>query len=86
MARVHYPRATPRGQAPLDLAALAGDHFRTLRAQWAQEVPTLAFIDIAEQGREIEVCDLGGQRVSRIGRDVVASALGSALLFELSQG
>ncbi len=67
-------------------AALAGDNFRMLRAQWAQEVPTLAFIEIAEQGREIEVCDLGGQRVSRIGRDVVASALGSALLFELSQG
>jgi hypothetical protein len=66
-------------------SALAGDNFRKLRAEWYREVPTLAFIEIAEQGRELEVSDLGGQRTSRIGRDVVASALPSALMFELSK-
>jgi hypothetical protein len=31
------------------------------------------------------VHDIGGQRTSRIGRDVIASALPSALMFELSK-
>lgn len=66
-------------------AALAGENFRKLRAEWSQEVPTLAFIEISEQGRELEVLDIGGQRTSRIGRDVIASALPSALMFELSK-
>jgi hypothetical protein len=67
-------------------AALAGENFRKLRTEWCREVPTLAFIEIAEQGRELEVSDIGGQRTSRIGRDVIASALPSALMFELSKG
>lgn len=65
-------------------AALAGENFRKLRAEWNHEVPALAFIEICEQGRELEVLDIGGQRTSRIGRDVIASALPSALMFELS--
>jgi uncharacterized protein with HEPN domain len=67
-------------------AAMAGENFRKLRMNWSREVPTLAFIEIAEQGRDLEVSDIGGQRTSRIGRDVIASALPSALTFELSQG
>jgi len=66
-------------------SALAGENFRKLRGEWAREVPTLAFIEIAEQGRELEVTDIGGQRSARIGRDVIASALPSALMFELSE-
>lgn len=66
-------------------AALAGERLRELRAEWSRELPSLAFIEIAEQGRELEVRDLGGQRTSRIGRDVLAGALPSALMFELSQ-
>jgi uncharacterized protein with HEPN domain len=66
-------------------AALAGENFRKLRAEWTREVPALAFIEIAEQGRELQVSDLGGQRTSRIGRDVIVSALPSALMFELAK-
>lgn len=66
-------------------AALAGENFCKLRAQWSREVPTLAFVEISEQGRELEVLDIGGQRTSRIGRDVIASALPSALMFELAK-
>jgi uncharacterized protein with HEPN domain len=66
-------------------SALAGENFRKLRAEWTREVPDLAFIEIAEQGRELQVSDIGGQRTSRIGRDVIASALPSALMFELSK-
>jgi len=67
-------------------SALAGENFRKLRTEWTREVPALAFIEIAEQGRELEVSDIGGQRTSRIGRDVIAGALPSALMFELSKG
>jgi hypothetical protein len=66
-------------------SALAGENFGKLRTEWSREVPTLAFIEIAEQGRELQVSDIGGQRTSRIGRDVIASALPSALMFELSK-
>jgi hypothetical protein len=66
-------------------AALAGQNFRRLRADWSRDVPSLAFIEIGEQGRALEVCNLGGQRTSRVGRDVVASALPNALTFELIQ-
>lgn len=66
-------------------AALAGENFRKLRTTWNGELPTLAFIEIAEQGRELLVNDQGGQRTSRIGRDVIASALPGALMFELAQ-
>lgn len=66
-------------------AALAGENFRKLRAEWTREVPTLAFIEITEQGRELKVCDLGGQRTSRVGRDVLVGALPGALSFELAK-
>lgn len=66
-------------------AALAGEHFHALRADWSREVPSLAFIEITEQGRELEVTDLGGRRTSRVGRDALASALPSALSFELAR-
>lgn len=66
-------------------AALAGENFRKLCSAWRSEVPSLAFIEIAEQGRELEVNDLGGQRTSRIGRDAISSALPGALIFELAQ-
>jgi len=66
-------------------AAVAGENFAKLRAQWSRDVPKLAFIEIAEQGRDLAVSDLGGQHTSRIGRDVITSALPKALIFELAR-
>jgi hypothetical protein len=66
-------------------SGLSGENFRKLRAEWTREVPSLAFIEITEQGRELKVCDLGGQRTSRVGRDVLVSALPGALSFELAK-
>jgi len=66
-------------------AALAGEHFHKLRTAWSIEVPTLAFIEISEQGRELEISDLGGHRTTRIGRDVIIAALPNALMFELAK-
>jgi DNA-binding NtrC family response regulator len=64
-------------------AALAGENFQRLRRDWSAEVRTLAFIEIGEQGHALEVSDMGGNRTSRVGRDALATALPSALLFEL---
>jgi hypothetical protein len=66
-------------------AALAGENFHKLRAAWSSEVPSLAIIEISEQGRELEISDLGGHRTARIGRDVIISALPNALMFELAK-
>ena len=88
VASVDEARQFCRGGLPhaiLFEAALAGENFRKLRNEWCLEVPALAFIEIAEDGRALEVHDIGGQRTSRIGRDVLASALPSALMFELSK-
>jgi len=67
-------------------AALSGGAFRRLRAEWTAEVPTLAFIELSEDARAFEVNDLAGVRTSRIGRDVIASALPAALLYEMAKG
>lgn len=66
-------------------SALAGENFRRLRAVWSRDAPSLAFVEISEQGREIEVSDLGGHRTARIGRDVIVNALPDALMFELAR-
>jgi hypothetical protein len=66
-------------------AALAGTNFQKLRAEWAAEAPTLAFIEISEEGHGHAVSDLGGVRTSRIGRNAVLTALPSALTAELAQ-
>ena len=66
-------------------SALAGGNFCRLRADWSRDAPSLAFVEISEQGREIEVSDLGGQRTARVGRDVIVSALPGALMLELAR-
>ncbi len=66
-------------------AALAGQALRTLRASWQRDAPTLACIEITEQGHSIEVSDVGGQRTAHIGRDVLGRGLASALVCELAR-
>lgn len=66
-------------------SGLAGECFRALRREWSAQAPTLAFIEIDEDGRSLEVSDSGGERTSRIGRDAIAEALPNALMLELSQ-
>lgn len=67
-------------------SALAGATFQKLRAEWTAEVPALAFIEICEDASAFEVVDTAGQRTSRIGRDVIVSALPAALLYEMAKG
>ena len=49
------------------------------------EVPGLAFIQIAVQGKAFEVLNLGGRQFASVGRDAIIESLPAALLFELSR-
>ena len=58
------------------------DHFR---AEILGEVPDFVFIEIIEEGSEFEMSGFGGTEMARVGREVLASSLPSALMFELSK-
>jgi hypothetical protein len=64
----------------------AGERFAHFRDEIAREVPDFVFIEIVEEGTTFEMSGFGGSRVARVGREVIASSLPSALLFELSKG
>lgn len=65
---------------------LRGERFATLREEISAEVPDFVFIEIIEEGNTFEMSGFGGSTVARVGRDVIASSLPSALMFELSKG
>jgi CheY-like chemotaxis protein len=66
-------------------ASLGGDRLDTLRAELWADMPSLAFIQIAEQGRAFEVLNIGGSQVASVGREAIAEALPAALMFELAR-
>lgn len=63
-----------------------GERFGRLRDELIAEVPEFAFIEIIEQGHSFEMSGFSGSTMARVGRDVIASSLPSALMFELSRG
>jgi len=67
-------------------AALGGGRFATLRRELAEEVPTLAFIAIGEDGNGYQTSAADGHLVTSVGREALVSALPAALVFELSRG
>ena len=67
-------------------STLGGGHMQRLMAELAQESPSLAFIEIAEQGRPFEVMNLLGRERSRVSKHALAEALPKALMFELARG
>jgi CheY-like chemotaxis protein len=66
-------------------AGLTGERFEQLRSEALAELPGVAFIQIAEQGKAFEVLNIGGHQVASVGRDAILDALPSALMFELSR-
>ncbi len=62
-----------------------GGRFAHFRDEILAEVPDFVFIEILEQGSTFEMSGTDGARMARIGRDVIASSLPSALMFELSK-
>lgn len=63
-----------------------GERFAALREEIATEVPDFVFIEIIEEGNTFEMSGFSGTTVAKVGRDVIASSLPSALMFELSKG
>ncbi|HEX2540463.1 MAG TPA: hypothetical protein VHM00_05210 [Caldimonas sp.] len=63
-----------------------GGRFAHFRDEILAEVPDFVFIEILEQGSTFEMSGTNGAKMARIGRDVVASSLPAALMFELSRG
>ena len=49
-------------------------------------MPDFVFIEIVEEGNAFEMSGFSGTSMARVGRDVLATSLPSALLFELSKG
>ncbi len=66
-------------------STLAGDRFESLRTQMLSEVPNIAFIRLAEQGKAFEVLNVGGRQFASVGRDAIIESLPAALIFELSR-
>ena len=62
-----------------------GGRFSHFRDEILGEVPGFVFIEILEQGSTFEMSGTNGARMARIGRDVIASSLPAALMFELSR-
>ena len=63
-----------------------GDHFGQFRDEITAEVPDFVFIEIVEEGTTFEMSGFSGSSMARVGRDVLANSLPSALMFELSKG
>ena len=66
-------------------AQLGGARVKQLQAELLAEAPTLAFIQIAEQGQSFEIINQGGIQQSSVALDALTEALPSALLFELAR-
>ncbi len=64
----------------------AGQRFAHFREELTKEVPDFVFIEIIEEGTTFEMSGFGGASMARVGREVLASSLPSALMFELSKG
>jgi hypothetical protein len=62
-----------------------GGRFSHFRDEILSEVPDFVFIEILEQGSTFEMSGTNGAKMARIGRDVIASSLPAALMFELSR-
>ena len=63
-----------------------GERFAQFREEITDEVPEFVFIEIIEEGTTFEMSGFSGSSMARVGRDVLASSLPAALMFELSKG
>ena len=64
----------------------AGERFAHFREEITKEVPDFVFIEIIEEGTTFEMSGFSGSSMARVGREVLATSLPSALMFELSKG
>jgi CheY-like chemotaxis protein len=66
-------------------ASLGGQRFNRLRDELLAQARQLAFIQIAEQGKAMQVMNVGGHQLTSVGRDAIIESLPEALTFELTR-
>ncbi len=66
-------------------ASLGGQRFDRLRDELLAQARHLAFIQIAEQGKGMQVMNVGGHQITSVGRDAIIESLPEALAFELTR-
>lgn len=71
--------------AILHEATLGGERFEKLRKELLIEVPTLSFIELAEEGTGFEVRKVDDRQYACVSRGSIIEALPAALMFELSR-
>jgi hypothetical protein len=64
--------------------ALGGQRFDAFRESLQRELPQLVFVEVSEEGQHVDMAQ-PGRPVARLGRPVLAQALPSVLVFELSR-
>ena len=66
-------------------ASLGGQRFERVRSELLAVSPRLAFVQVAEQGKVVEVLNQGGRQFTSVGRDAIIESLPEALKFELAR-
>lgn len=66
--------------------SVGGGTMQRLANELLSDTPTLAFIEVGDQGRPFEVTNVGGREQSRVAIGALAQALPKALMFELARG
>lgn len=66
--------------------SVGGGAMRRLMGELLGDTPSLAFIEIGDQGRPFEVTNIAGREVSRVALSALTEALPKALMFELARG
>lgn len=64
---------------------LGGQRFTAFRESLQRELPQLVFVEVSEEGRQVEMAQ-PGRPVARLGRPALAQALPGVLVFELTRG
>jgi len=65
-------------------SGLAGERFEWLRRELWSELPSMAFVQLAENGKPFEVLTAGGRQFASVGIESIVESLPAALLYELA--
>jgi len=65
-------------------SALAGERFEWLRRDLWFELPTMAFVQLSENGKPFEVLTAEGRQFASVGRESIIESLPAALLYEMA--
>lgn len=65
-------------------SSVGGERFERLRTSMLAEVPAMAFVQIAPNGKAFEVLNVGGRQYASVSRDCIVQELPGAMLYEMA--